>query len=81
LKDHPELRVAVVGHTDSTEAESLAKARAREVRDYLVGRQVEPSRLTVRAESDRFPVATNRTEQGRQQNRRVEFVVEQPAAP
>lgn len=81
LEAHPELQVAIIGHTDGTEPESVALARARSVCDYLIERGVASAMLTVRAEGDRMPVASNRTEGGRERNRRVELVVDQPPAP
>ena len=79
LRDQPDLNLMVVGHTDSTgSAEAniqLSQRRAQRVRDALVTRYgVSPARLTAQGVGAAMPVASNDTEQGRQQNRRVELV-------
>lgn len=71
--------VHVVGHTDSTGADSynqgLSERRARSVVDYLTSRGVNYSRLRTEGRGEREPRATNATEAGRQLNRRVEIFV------
>lgn len=79
LRDRPDLGLMVVGHTDSTgSAEAnirLSQRRAERVRDALVTRYgVSPARLTAQGVGAATPVASNDTENGRQQNRRVELV-------
>lgn len=79
LRDQPALNLMVVGHTDSTgSAEAniqLSQRRAERVRDALVVRYgVSPARLTAQGVGAATPVASNDTEHGRQQNRRVELV-------
>lgn len=79
LRDQPELNLMVVGHTDSTgdpEANiRLSQRRAEQVRDALVRTHgVSASRLTAQGVGAALPVTSNETEQGRQQNRRVELV-------
>lgn len=70
-------RVTLIGRTDSVGFrrynEALAKRRADEVRNYLLGRGVDPSRLTISPKfyGERKPVASNRTPQGRALNRTV----------
>ena len=78
LRERPSLRVRVEGHTDSAGSADanrrLSERRARAVRDRLVASGVEGSRLeAVGVGADR-PVASNATEAGRRQNRRVELV-------
>ena len=70
------------GHTDSTGGVSYNKAlseqRAAAVRDYLVSRGIDATRVRSRGVGPEFPVATNATEAGRQQNRRVEVIIQNP---
>jgi OOP family OmpA-OmpF porin len=69
------VRVEVAGHTDSRGNDSynlkLSQRRAESVRDYLISMGIESSRLTARGYGESQPVATNSTEGGRAQNRRV----------
>ena len=75
LAERPELRVRVEGHTDSTEPEALGPARAIAVRAALAKLGVDASRLEVIGRGSASPRATNATAAGREENRRVEFVV------
>ena len=77
---YPELqKIHVEGHTDNIgTAESnlaLSKDRAISVRKALVDRGVEADRLAAFGYGEKQPVATNETEEGREQNRRVEFII------
>lgn len=76
-------RVTVVGHTDSTGAEtyneSLSLRRAEAVKSELALRGVPPTLMTAIGRGESEPRATNATEAGRQLNRRVEIFV-QPTA-
>lgn len=79
LKDNPELSVLIVGHTDGQGAFdynlSLSQRRAQSVVDALVaGFGIDAGRLTPAGAGMVAPVATNRTEEGRAKNRRVEIV-------
>lgn len=79
LKASPELRVLIVGHTDSTGDRAynmgLSKRRAESVVKYLREQYgIEASRLIPAGVGMLAPVATNRTEEGRAKNRRVELV-------
>jgi outer membrane protein OmpA-like peptidoglycan-associated protein len=71
------IRVQVTGHTDNTGSlalnRRLSRARADAVRTYLVSRGVAEDRLTARGFGPDQPVASNRTAEGRAQNRRVEL--------
>ncbi|MEI8257529.1 MAG: OmpA family protein [Deltaproteobacteria bacterium] len=71
------LRYEVGGHTDSRgndrHNDRLSQARAETVRTYLSAHGIEPSRLTAHGYGERQPVESNRTETGRQSNRRVEL--------
>jgi OOP family OmpA-OmpF porin len=74
LKRYPELRIEVAGHTDSRGSDAynlqLSARRAESVLKYLVDGGVTNT-LSSRGYGERQPVASNNTEEGRQQNRRV----------
>jgi outer membrane protein OmpA-like peptidoglycan-associated protein len=79
LSEHPEFKLQIAGHTDSTGLEShnirLAKDRAEAVAAYLTSHGVAVERLTTIGYGSSKPIATNTTEEGRAQNRRVEFIL------
>jgi OOP family OmpA-OmpF porin len=71
--------ISVVGHTDSvgTDAynQGLSERRAASVKNYLVQKGVEGSVISTSGMGESSPVATNKTREGRQQNRRVEISI------
>ena len=79
LNRYPETLIRVEGHTDSVGSEEynmdLSFRRANSVRDLLVQRGVNISRIETVGFGETKPVATNATEAGRQLNRRVEIKV------
>jgi OOP family OmpA-OmpF porin len=74
-----EFRLEIHGHTDARGRRSintaLSLARATAVKDYLVGRGLSADRLTALGFGPDRPAASNETESGRAQNRRIEFEV------
>ena len=72
--------VRVVGHTDSTGSaelnRSLSQARANAVRDFLISAGVAPAVIVASGVAADQPVASNATDSGRAQNRRVELQIE-----
>ncbi len=81
LKAHPEIKkVRVEGHTDDRGAAALNKKlsanRAASVVKWLVGHGIEKDRLSSAGFGPERPIDTNTTEEGRRQNRRVEFHIE-----
>jgi outer membrane protein OmpA-like peptidoglycan-associated protein len=78
LKANAGLRIAIEGHTDDVGSpasnRTLSEARARSVRDAVIGQGVDQARLTAAGFGQDRPVADNRTEEGRAKNRRVELV-------
>lgn len=79
LKDHPDLKLRIEGHTDNVgDAASnlaLSERRAGAVRTYLVGQGgIEDARLQVKGFGQTKPVSSNDSAEGRQNNRRVELV-------
>ena len=79
MQRYPRTTIQVVGHTDSTGSEQynleLSRKRAASVADELVGAGVSPGRISVRGMGEAMPLASNASEAGRLQNRRVEIVV------
>ena len=79
LKAYPEVNVEVSGHTDyvGTDAYNLALSehRANAVKTYLEGRGVEGKRMMPVGYGKTVPIDTNDSEEGRENNRRVEFKV------
>ncbi len=85
LAKHPELRLEIDGHTDSSGPAEynlrLSQARAEAVRDYLVTAfSIDRGRLPARGFGESMPVADEATPTGRALNRRVEFLVLRPGA-
>lgn len=70
--------ISVEGHTDSRGSHKynsgLSKRRAQAVVDYLVSRGVSASRLSSVGKGESYPIASNDTDHGRYQNRRVEVI-------
>ncbi len=79
LKNNPDTNINIYGHTDSkgTEAynQSLSERRAASVRSYLISKGVASSRMITMGVGESEPIATNDTDAGRAENRRVEFAI------
>ena len=79
LKDNRNFRVQIEGHTDSSGTlnynQTLSEQRAITVLDYLSAHGIEKERLSSKGFSSSVPTDTNVTVEGRENNRRVEFVV------
>jgi outer membrane protein OmpA-like peptidoglycan-associated protein len=79
LKEYPDTNIEIQGHTDSkgTDAynQGLSEKRAGAVATYLRGRGVPAGRVTTKGYGETAPVATNDTDDGRAQNRRVNFLI------
>jgi outer membrane protein OmpA-like peptidoglycan-associated protein len=79
LFDNPTIQIRIEGHTDSQGKDAfnlkLSTNRAASVRNYLIAKGVEESRMTSEGFGETMPIADNRTKEGRSQNRRVEFVI------
>jgi OOP family OmpA-OmpF porin len=77
LRDYPKMRVSVEGHTDSVGGElanmKLSQARAASVRTWIIGKGIASDRLEAVGYGTTKPIASNKTEKGRSQNRRTEF--------
>ncbi len=81
LKSDASLHIAINGYTDNmgtpTYNQLLSNKRAREVAMYLIHLGLPKDRITWQGFGDNRPVADNTTEEGRQKNRRVEFIITQ----
>lgn len=79
LQKYPNTDVLIVGHTDSRGSDSynqsLSERRASSAATYLIQQGVPRSRITTLGKGEREPVASNDSDYGRQQNRRVEIAI------
>lgn len=79
LKKYPESELLIVGHTDARGTDSynlnLSDRRAAAARAYLTSQGVDPSRVRTAGRGEAEPVASNETDAGRAQNRRVEVAI------
>lgn len=84
LEAERDLRVRIVGHTDSTGSDAindpLSLRRAESVRAYLEDRGIRAERIDVAGRGSREPVASNDTPDDRARNRRVEIFLREPQA-
>lgn len=84
LTSAPDRKVRIEGHTDSRGSEgsntALSQRRANSVSLYLSGHGIADSRLSSFGEGENVPIADNNTEAGRQANRRVEIIIDEPGA-
>ncbi|RVT97272.1 OmpA family protein [Mucilaginibacter limnophilus] len=78
LKDNPSININIIGHTDSdgnaAANQKLSLARAESVKNTLVNAGIDAARLKVAGKGASQPLASNTTETGKAQNRRVEFI-------
>ena len=83
ISQEPNINAQVVGHTDGTgnpdHNMALSQRRAQSVAGYLADRGVARARLTAEGRGQTQPVASNATEEGRTQNRRVEIYLKSVA--
>lgn len=79
LKTYPDSTIIVSGHTDTTGNDAinnpLSINRASSVESYLESQGISSSRITSRGFGSKQPIASNSTEAGRAQNRRVEIAI------
>lgn len=82
LGRYPERRVEIEGHTDNVGAGEynlgLSQRRAESVLNYLTRHGIDSNRLSALGFGQERPIASNLTAAGRQQNRRVEIIIENP---
>ena len=79
LTENPNIKVEISAHTDSKGSDEynlkLSQKRAESVVNYLIGKGIPASRLIAKGYGETQPIDTNDTEEGRQNNRRVEFKI------
>lgn len=79
LHKYPDTNIEIQGHTDNVGSESynqgLSVKRAKSVNKYLKSKDISGARLTTRGFGEDVPKYSNETEDGRAQNRRVEFLI------
>ena len=78
METFPESTFEIVGHTDNVGNKdknmTLSADRASAVKNFLVEKGINESRMTTKGLGDTKPVASNKTPEGRAQNRRIEFI-------
>lgn len=83
LSSQPNTEIRIIGHTDNTGSDAvndpLSVQRASAARQYLAARGVDPNRIVIAGRGEREPIADNRSEAGRAQNRRVEIFLGEKA--
>jgi len=79
LKKYPNRNVLIEGHTDSVGSEeynlTLSERRAESVKESLTSRGIPEGRIITKGYGKKYPVASNDTAAGKQQNRRVEVII------
>ncbi|MFV8752369.1 OmpA family protein [Nannocystaceae bacterium ST9] len=77
LKNNPDITIEIGGHTDSKSSDSynlkLSQRRVDSVRTYLINKGIKDTRVTAKGYGEAVPVDTNKTKEGRENNRRVEI--------
>lgn len=85
LRQHPELKLVIEAHTDDIGGHrynmELSQQRALAVMEHLIENEVLPERLVPIGHGKNQPIASNKTEEGRALNRRVEFRMTIDGAP
>lgn len=79
LESNPKLSIEIAGHTDNTGNKNtnqvLSEQRAQSVANWLKAKGITSARLEVKGYGDSKPIAPNTSEEGKQSNRRTEFIV------
>ena len=79
LKENPTIKVSIEGHTCSLGSDEynlkLSQERALAVKNYLVSQGIANKRMETLGKGEKFPIASNETIEGRNKNRRIEFIV------
>lgn len=77
IKSHSDIRVKIIGHTDSDGGEAynddLSKKRAHAIRDFLISQKIDSDRIVIEYKGEKKPIGSNETKEGKQMNRRVDF--------
>jgi OmpA-OmpF porin, OOP family len=79
LKQNPSVEIEISGHTDNKGSDdynaNLSQGRSQSVVDYLISQGIEADRLSAHGYGESKPIESNDTDEGRANNRRVEFTV------
>ncbi len=79
LNRNQDIRIRIIGHTDNVGKDEgnqrLSEGRANAVRQDLIERGIDESRIEAEGRGEKQPIDTNDTEEGRQNNRRVEIEI------
>ncbi len=79
LKEHPGMKIQIIGHTDDTGSEAsnmgLSQKRADRIKSVLIEKGANAGQIETIPKGESEPIADNSTEEGRQQNRRVEIKI------
>ena len=79
LDANKKVSIEIAGHTDNKGSkeynQNLSLQRAKAIHDYLLQNGVAPGRLQYKGYGDTTPIAPNDTEENRQKNRRIEFII------
>ncbi len=79
LQETPKMNIEIRGHTDNVGSDAdnmkLSHARSKAVYDYLIGKGISSIRLKYKGYGETQPIDTNDTSDGRQNNRRTEFII------
>lgn len=79
MNKYKSARLGIAGHTDNDSSSEfnlkLSQQRAVSCRKYLIEKGIAPSRILAKGYGETRPIASNDTEEGRKQNRRVEFIL------
>jgi outer membrane protein OmpA-like peptidoglycan-associated protein len=79
LNQNPGIKIEVIGHTDSKGSDdynlTLSEGRAQAVMEYLLEKGIAKDRMASKGLGEESPISSNNTEEGRAENRRVEFTI------
>jgi outer membrane protein OmpA-like peptidoglycan-associated protein len=79
LNNNEKTKIEISGHTDNVgkpeDNLKLSTNRAKEVYDFLIQAGIPSLRISYKGYADKKPIASNETEEGRSQNRRIEFTI------
>jgi outer membrane protein OmpA-like peptidoglycan-associated protein len=83
LEKNPSMAITIAGYTDNVGAKKanleLSRRRAQAVFSYFIALGIDGKRLSAKGFGAEKPIAENTSEEGRQQNRRVEFIIDELA--
>ena len=79
-QDNKQVKIEIIGHTDNQGSKAynldLSHRRANALMNALIRKGISADRLTAKGMGSEAPIATNDTEEGRAQNRRVEIIIQ-----